>query len=177
LAVACQQEAARPRSVEFFKEDGLAREGALARCNQNRDATAYDVECSNARRAAAAVAAERDNARSNELAAESERKLEAMRERAARAEQAQREAEIAAEAAEKAAYEAQWGEGRAPSNAAPALRDDTAYNIESLSQVPSRPELELAAVAPPVSEIRPEVSIDRAASIPRPFRDEPTLRR
>jgi hypothetical protein len=186
LAVACEQDAAKPRSFEYFKEDGLAREGALVRCNQDRDATAGDVECANARRAAVAVAAELEQARSGELAAESERKLASMRDRADRAERAQEDAE--------AAYEAQWRDPKAKPEAGaangaaaprfgtplgPSMRNDTAYNVESLSQVPTRPELELAAVAPPVSEIaRPEIEIEQAAIIPRPFRnDDGTVRR
>jgi hypothetical protein len=199
LAVACEQQAAKPRSFEYFKEDGLAREGALARCNQDRGATADDVECANARRAAVAVAAELEQARSGDLAAESERKLSAMRDRSAREEQAQQNAELAAEAAADAAYEAQWRDpkatpesgaatgasgARAPRFGAPlgsvlpSMRDDTAYNVESLSQVPTRPELELAAVAPPVSEItRPEIEIEQAAIIPRFRDDEETVRR
>jgi hypothetical protein len=194
LAVACEQDAAKPRSFEYFKEDGLAREGALVRCNQDRDATAGDVECANARRAAVAVAAELEQARSGELAAESERKLASMRDRADRAERAQEDAELAAQAAADAAYEAQWRDPKAKPEAGaangaaaprfgtplgPSMRNDTAYNVESLSQVPTRPELELAAVAPPVSEIaRPEIEIEQAAIIPRPFRnDDGTVRR
>jgi len=198
LVAACDQGAPRPRSFEFFKEDGLAREGALARCNQDRDATLNDVECANARRAASALAAELEQARSGALAAESERKLSAMRDRSARAEQAQHEADAAAQAAAEAAYEAQWRD-RKPSSAEggtsdaskaapafgsplgpvnPSLHDDRAYNIESLSQVPTRPELELAAVAPPQSEIaKPRIEIEQTAIIPRPFRNDETIRR
>jgi hypothetical protein len=197
LVGACGQEAARPRSFEYFKEDGLAREGALARCNQDRAASDADIECANARRAGAAVAAELEQARSGELAAESARKLAAMRDLSARAEQAQQEAELAAQAAADAAYEAQWRDpkattetgaaapgARTPMFGAPlsparsSMRDDTAYNVESLSQVPTRPELELAAVAPPVSEIvQPELEIEQTAIIPRPFRNDETIRR
>ena len=46
-------------------EDGLARDGVLTRCNQDRDATLTDVECANARRAAAAVALEVERARAD----------------------------------------------------------------------------------------------------------------
>ena len=53
---ACQQPN-RPRGYEFFMEDGLAREGVLARCNQDRKASGDDQECENARRAAASLAA------------------------------------------------------------------------------------------------------------------------
>lgn len=191
LGTACSQDGPRPRSFEVFMEDGLAREGVLARCNQDRDATFDDVECSNARRAAAALAGERDEGRSADLAAASERKLAAMRAASARAEQAAQDAAAAAQAAAAAAYEAQWRAGkvsaedvangtgaRAPAFGAPlgpvlpSMRDDTVYNVESLSQVPMRPELELAAVMPPQSEIvRPELEIEQAAIIPRPFRN------
>ena len=190
----------RPRSFDYFKEDGLAREGVLARCNLDRDASEKDIECANARHAASVVEAELEQARSGELAAQSERKLAAMRERYARAEQAEHEAALAAKAAAEAAYEAQWRDSKAdakpkPANDAadaqapafgapigsvlPSLRDDTAYNVESLSQVPTRPELELAAVAPPTSEIvKPEIEIEQTAIIPRPFRNnDETVRR
>ena len=130
------------------------------------------------------MAAEVEQARSAGLAAESERKLSAMRDRSARAEQAEQEAAAAAQAAAEAAYEAQYRDPKAGAEAgaagrASALRDDTAYNVESLSQVPTRPELELAAVAPPVSEIvRPELEIEQTAIIPRPFRtSDETIRR
>jgi hypothetical protein len=191
LGSACAQDGYKPRSFEFFMEDGLAREGVLARCNQDRDATFDDVECSNARRAAAAVATEGEQGRSANLAAESERKLAAMRDASARAEQAAHDAEVAAKAAADAAYEAQWRDGKAPSEGGangsgarapafgaplgsvmPSMRDDSVYPVESLSQVPTRPELELAAVMPPQSEVeRPEIQIEQTAIIPRPFRD------
>ena len=127
-----------------------------------------------------------------------ERKLAAIRERSARAEQAEQDAALAAQAAAEAAYEAQWRDSKgakgkpgndgavasAPAFGAPigavlpSLRDDT-YDVESLSQVPTRPELELAAVAPPTSEIvKPEIEIEQAAIIPRPFRNnDETVRR
>jgi hypothetical protein len=176
LAVACEQEAARPRSFEYFKEDGLARDGALARCNEKPDTTTADVECANARRAASAVAAELEQSRSPGFAAESERKLAAMRARSDRVEQAEQDAAVAAKAAADAAYEAQWRDPKV--RVAPA-RDDTAYSVESLSQVPTRRELELAAVTPPKIEIlRPEIEIEQNAVIPRPFRnDDETVRR
>ena len=37
-------------------DDDIARDGTLARCNENRDETLNDIECANARRAAAAIA-------------------------------------------------------------------------------------------------------------------------
>ena len=63
-------------------EDGFARDGVLARCNQDPDATLEDAECANARRAAAAVALEAERAaRADELEHASEVKLLALRER------------------------------------------------------------------------------------------------
>jgi len=197
LTVACEPEAVRPRSFDYFNEDGIAREGVLARCNLDRDASENDVECANARHAASAVAAEIEQARSSELAAQSERKLSAMRDRSARAQQAEQQAAAAEVAAAEAAYEAQYRDPKAGAEAPtsegahapafgaplgramPSTRDDAAYNLESLSQVPTRPELELAAVSPPVSEIvQPELEIERNAIIPRPFRsDDETIRR
>ena len=84
-------------------EDGFAREGVLARCNADREATAGDVECKNARRAAVVVAAEKEDERLRALELESQRKLVAMRDRAARQEQAQQDAAAAAKAAAEAA--------------------------------------------------------------------------
>jgi hypothetical protein len=187
LIVACEQES-KPRSFEFFMEDGFAREGVLARCNQSPEQG--DVECANARRAASAIAAQADSAKSSERAAQSERKLVAMRDRSARAEQAQHEAEAAAQAANEAAYEARWrGDASAqPSgdakSAAPAFGAPLGQKMpgmsesakldetfgESLSQVPARPEIELAAVEPPKAEVSPpRVEIEKTAIIPRPF--------
>jgi hypothetical protein len=66
-----------PRTVSEFMEDGLARDGVLARCNQDREATLTDAECANARRAAAAVALEAERGREPKLERESEVKLAA----------------------------------------------------------------------------------------------------
>jgi len=99
-------------------EDGFAREGVLARCNQNRDASDEDVECVNARRAASVLAADEEQAKRSDRAAQSERKLVAMRDRGARAEQAHQQAEAAAEAASDAAYEARWRDAKPPAQQA-----------------------------------------------------------
>jgi hypothetical protein len=184
----------KPRTIENFMEDGLAREGVLVRCNADREATAGDVECTNARRAAVVVAAEKEDERLRALELESQRKLVAMRDRAARQAQAQQEAAAAAKAAAEAAYEAQWrnqggarpagaaGQGsQAPAFGAPlgqkmpsmsdAQRGDE-FTLQSLSDVPARPELELAAAEPPPNDIAPPpVEIERNAIIPRPFRE------
>ncbi len=70
-----------PRTISDFMEDGFARDGVLARCNEDADAS-LDEECSNARRAASAVALEAGRReRQVELERVSEVKLLAMRER------------------------------------------------------------------------------------------------
>jgi len=170
---ACQQPA-KPRSYELFMEDGLAREGVLARCNQDRKASVDDQECENARRAAATIGATGERQRNESNERESSRKLEALRERAARQQQADEQAAAAAKAAEKDAYEAQWRD----KNAAPSvsgegpISDNGVDERESLSQLPARPELKIAAIDPPKADVQPEKpEIEHAAVIPRPFRD------
>lgn len=170
---ACQQPA-KPRSYEFFMEDGLAREGVLARCNQDRKASGDDQECENARRAAAAIGATGESERSQNYERESSRKLEELRDRAGRRQQADEQAAAAAKAAEKDAYDAQWRD----KNAAPSasgegpISDNGADQRESLSQLPARPELKLAAIEPPKADVQAEKpEIEHTAVIPRPFRD------
>lgn len=153
----CSTPPPEPRTFFFFMEDGIAREGVLARCNQDREATANDAECNNARRAAAAIAVEQERARSAELEAESERKLLALRARAAREAEAQQQAEAAARAAEEQAYEDQW---REPEPAEGTL---------------SLPAFEITAAAPPASDFvseAPEVAVEDLTTIPRPFRSD-----
>jgi hypothetical protein len=169
---ACQQ-AAKPRSYEFFMEDGLAREGVLARCNQDRKASLDNPECDNARRAAAAVGATGETERAQNYERESSRKLEALRDHAARQQHAEEQAAAAAQAAEKDAYEAQWRDkSSAAANGAGPTSDAGADERESLSQLPARPELKIAAVEPPKADIQPQKpEIEHAVVIPRPFRD------
>jgi hypothetical protein len=171
---ACQQPS-KPRTYEFFMEDGLAREGVLARCNQDRKAV-EDQECENARRAAAAVGATGEHERTESYERESSRKLEQLRDRAARQQQAEEQAAAAAKAAEKEAYEAQWRDKDAAGQAGgPGPISDASIGAderESLSQLPARPELKIAAVEPPKADIQPQKpEIEHAAVIPRPFRD------
>jgi hypothetical protein len=147
LVAACSSPQPEPRTFFFFMEDGIAREGVLARCNRDRDATAEDEECNNARRAASALAVEQERGRRAALDAESERKLLAMRARADREAEMQRQAEAAAREAERQAYEDQWRE-------------------------PSPPAFEIAAVTPPASDViiaAPELDLEELATIPRPF--------
>jgi hypothetical protein len=99
----------QPRHFTDFMEDRFAREGTLARCNADREATLHDLECANARRAAAAIALQEERARREALEIESEAKIEALRAEVERERQRALAADAAKEAAEKAAYEALWG--------------------------------------------------------------------
>jgi len=170
--VACQQ-GHGPRTVNVFMEDGLARDGVLARCNQDPAASEHDVECDNARRAAAAVAARDADAgrtRSGDLARQSERKMIAMRERDSRTQEAQVHAAADERAQNDANYEAQWREQSSAGRTASANEVDADFDF-----VPARrPSLQVAAVAPPTSDLRivaPELDSNAVAIIPRPFRD------
>ena len=167
LCAGCGQH--EPRSFQDFMDDAIARDGALARCNEDRDATLDDIECSNARRAAAAVAVTVERARSADLELQSERKLAALRDRTAIQQQAELRAAAEAEAAAEAAYDAQWVD--------PSAEQAQDFEIAAFARyeghVPPRPTLELAAVTPPASDLhitRPELDLDEAV-IPRPFRD------
>jgi hypothetical protein len=176
-------------------EDGLAREGTLARCNQDRDGTATDIECENARRAAAAVAVREEQARRAELERESQRKLVALRTRTEQQRQAELQAALEAKAAADALYEAQWRDpsepgadalaaaaagGEAPTFGAPlgpvtssaddAWLDDVYAGLDV--RLPARPQLELAAVVPPPSDlkiVRPELALEDVAIVPQPL--------
>ena len=111
LLTACEEE--QPVSFAEFMDDDIARDGTLARCNEDREATANDIECANARRAAAAIALRQERARREALELESERKLELLRQQVERERAAAREAQRLAEAAARAAYDAQWEDARA----------------------------------------------------------------
>ena len=98
----------QPRYFTEFMEDRIAREGTLARCNENREATLNDIECANARRAAGAIALQEERERRQSLEIESQAKLEALRAEIERERQRALDAQLAAEAAAKAAYDALW---------------------------------------------------------------------
>lgn len=103
---ACEEP--QPISFAEFMDDPIARDGTLARCNEDRDATVADIECANARRAAAAIALRDERARREALELESERKLAELRAQVELERAAAREAQLLAEAAARAAYDAQW---------------------------------------------------------------------
>jgi len=153
-------------------DDGIAREGVLARCNQDRQASARDEECENARRASATLAAGEDKRSAASLEKESARKLSALRDRQVREQEAEQEAAAVAKAAADADYDANFrGKDSQGAAASASEADDRFAERESLSQLPTRPELKVAAVAPPRSEIKPEKpEIEHAAIAPRPFR-------
>jgi hypothetical protein len=159
LVAGCDAPQPEPRSFFVFMEDGIAREGVLARCNRDRHATANDVECNNARRAAAAVAIERERSRSASLEEQSEKKLLALRVRAARDAEALQQAEAEARVAEEQAYEQQWR------NTKP----------EDAVGSPAPPAFEVAVISPPVNEVLiapPTLELEELATIPRPFRTD-----
>jgi hypothetical protein len=97
-----------PRGYDYFMEDSIARDGALARCDQDPVEAQRDIECANARRAATAVLLREERARREALELESERKLAALRRQVEAEQRALLEAELAAAAAAQEAYEAQW---------------------------------------------------------------------
>jgi hypothetical protein len=109
--VACDRP--RPRTFADFTEDRVAREGTLARCNADREATLDDIECANARRAQSAIALSRERERREQLERESEERIAALTAQIAERERLAEEQVLAAEQAAKEAYEAMWNEQQA----------------------------------------------------------------
>jgi hypothetical protein len=103
-----------PRNFADFMEDRIAREGTLARCNANQEATLNDIECANARRAAAAIALRRERDRREALERESAAKLDAIRDEFESRERAAQSAAAIAKAEQERAYEAMWDESGSP---------------------------------------------------------------
>jgi hypothetical protein len=192
MLAACAPPPAPPRTTLDFMDDGLAREGVLTRCNQNREATLADEECANARRAAAAIALEAERAREADLARESEDKLLALREREARRAAAEQNAAAAARAAAEAAYEARWRgpatprpDGGAGASSVPAFgvpvgnvmpsMTESSFDVYADRTDPlGRRSLEVAAAEPPVNELlieSPKLERNDLAIVPRPFRN------
>ena len=141
LVAACQGQQPGARTFYDFKEDGVARDGVLSRCDKAPDATAEDLECVAARRAAAAVAIEQERARADGLDRQSERKLVALRDRSAK----QTQGEEAATAPAAPAYGTPLG------GVLPSMSDTGAdpYDVK----VPGRPSFELGEIPPPSSEV------------------------
>ena len=175
LTAGCVQEP-RPRSYTEFMDDSFAREGTLARCNQDRAATANDAECINARRAAANVAARADEAQREQRDAESEIQRAAASDRAASAQTAILQAAAAARENAEAQYEAQWTEveanaqstqrtqvAAAEANAHSTQRTQVAA-AEAASDVTYRSLASTLSAASPAEEVR-------YAELPRPTLD------
>jgi hypothetical protein len=194
LVAACQAPQPEPRTYFDFMEDGIAREGVLARCNRDRDATLNDQECVNARRAAAAVALEGEQKRSAGFARESQRKLAALRDRTAREQRAERDAEEAVRKEAELAYERRWPNpggqqpalesGTTAAESAPAFGAPLGPVLPSISEnespepseigpPPSRPSFGVATAEPPsnsVEIVRPEVRLEDIVVAPQHLR-------
>lgn len=108
LLAACERPA--PRSFAVFMDDSIARDGTLARCNQDPDGTADDIECAHARRAAVSIALSHERERREILEIESQRKIEELKQEMVERERVAREEALAAARAEREAYEAMWRE-------------------------------------------------------------------
>lgn len=108
LVAACEQP--EPRNFSVFMEDSIARDGTLARCNQDPDGTADDIECAHARRAAVSIALRQERERREALEIESQRKIEQLMQEMLERERIAREEALAAARAEREAYEALWRE-------------------------------------------------------------------
>ncbi len=107
LLAGCSTEP-RPRSFMEFMDDSLAREGALARCNRDREATADDAECVNARRAASTIAARADEALREQREENSDFLRARARDRAGYVQTNAERADAAAQVTAEAEYEEQW---------------------------------------------------------------------
>jgi hypothetical protein len=163
VLVACAPKP-EPRTVLDFMDDGLAREGVLTRCNQNRERTLSDEECNNARRAAATIAIEAERARAPGLEQQSEAKLVALRDRQAGT--------------------AATGDGSASASTfgspvgsvLPSMSRSPSFDVYADGSEPlGRPAIEVDAATPPANDLviaEPQLEVPELAVIPRPFRDD-----
>jgi hypothetical protein len=139
-------------------EDSFAREGTLARCNQDREGTANNAECINARRAASNVAARADEALREQRDAESEILRAAASDRAASAQIASERAAVAARENAEAEYDAQWEEVEASAQPTEPIQLAEAVAV---SEVTYRSLASTLNAASPAQEVR-------YAELPRP---------
>ena len=161
LVAACEGPQPGARTFYDFKEDSVARDGVLSRCDSVPDTAATDLECIAARRAAAAVALEQERTRSDSLERQSERKLVAMRDRSARQEQG----EHAVTAPVAPAYGTPVG-GVLPSMSDSASADP--YDV----RLPGRPSFNLGEIEPPSSKVeivQPTLEHEDVAVHPAPL--------
>jgi ribonuclease HI len=105
--VACNEP--EPRSYAVFMDDRIARDGTLARCNENPREAQFDIECANASRAQAAIQLRLERERMAAL--ERSSRIEIERLTRERDEHDQRARELAEESLRQqaAAYEKLWG--------------------------------------------------------------------
>jgi hypothetical protein len=155
-----------PRTVIDFMDDGFAREGVLARCNESREQTVTDDECANARRAATAIALEAERARAPQLEQESEAKLLALRESDGRS---------AGSGAEGAPASAAPAYGAPIGSVLPSLQQATSFVYAEGADPLGRRSVEVPAVEPPTNDLiipSPQLEVTDLAVMPRPFRDD-----
>ena len=168
LLASCSGEP-RPRSYMEFMDDSLAREGALARCNQDREATAHDLECINARRAASTIAARADEALREQREADSDVLRAAVRDRARYVQTAAERAEAVAQITAEAEYEAQWR----------AAQENVEATQLSYAEPVAPPSLEFIELPPSASPALPYVDLPDSAQrrelVPEPELEEMSL--
>ena len=133
LLAACERP--EPRSFAVFMDDSIARDGTLARCNQDPEGTTDDIECAHARRAAATIALRQERDRRQALEVESQRKIEELKQEMVERERIAREAALAAAREERETYEAMWRRsGVVPDDVfGPESAPDTTDATESLA--------------------------------------------
>lgn len=160
----------RPRSFMQFMDDSIAREGTLARCNQDREATAGDAECINARRAASTLAARADEELREQREANSDVLRAAVRDREGYAQAAARRAEAAAQVTADAEFESQWRvaqENVQAQAAQPGYAEPSAATLDFIELPPS------ASVALPYVQL--PASARRRELVPEPMLGEISL--
>lgn len=165
-----------PRSYSEYLEDPVAREATLLRCNQDRAAARYDLECSNARRAAERIAAQAEAARREQLEATSERKRAAARQRIAAQAEARRQAEALARQQAEAAYEANWTGQPGASDVPPASPSGLPEPLPPGASLPRAvPEQSdtVATNAPATPQYLPETLPPGASRVPEQAPPEP----
>ena len=106
VLAACERP--EPRGYSVFRDDSIARDGTLARCNNDPEGTADDIECAHARRASIAIALREEREQRERLEIESQRKIEELKREMVERERIAREEALAAARAEREAYEAMW---------------------------------------------------------------------
>ena len=155
----------RPRSFMQFMDDSIAREGTLARCNQDREATASDAECVNARRAASTIAARADEELREQREESSDVLRAAVRDREGYVQAAAQRAEAAAQVTADAEFESQWRVAQ--------------ENVQADYAEPSAATLDFIELPPSASVALPYVQLPASARrrelVPEPMLGEISL--